>query len=473
MRRGFAKFLAAIIAILFVVTAAAANILYNIDLSLFAADTYKSALTEQQVYKRLPRVLAEQIVFTLDTNPCENNPLLCEGLPPEIQRCYLDALGEERHAQLASGLDPLTAEDYEALDPCLDEYYDLAPPHLVEKFNQTNALAQAPENVRVCVSDSIGLDAYEQLRSRQRRVSAVEAWELIDCFEFNGEDLEHIGRPPTFVDSLKVTDWEMIIGALLPPEAMQVIANKVVDDTLAFLGGESKEISISLVELKRNISGEPGLRATINLLRSKPACTEAESETLQASLRGEADATVICKPGEDILIKMSPDLQAQLNMLAEAIPAQTPLITTLDIEGMEDDPQTADAVSGIHQLRYALLLSPLIPLGLMLLITLLAIRSLRDWLRWWGVPVFFAGLTNLVLAILFSVSIPDFWPVILSQEIPASLSTGLLQLMLDILTSISGKLVGNILLGSILLLSTGLALWIVSGFRKKAQTAES
>lgn len=59
-----AKFIAVILAVLFVITAVAALPLFNIGLHLFSPGVYKRVLDQQGIYERLPAIAAEQL-YTL------------------------------------------------------------------------------------------------------------------------------------------------------------------------------------------------------------------------------------------------------------------------------------------------------------------------------------------------------------------------------------------------------------------------
>src|SRR3990172_12761275 len=56
-----AKFIAFILAVLFVVTAVIALPLFNVGLHLFSPGVYKRALDQQGIYDRLPAIAAEQL----------------------------------------------------------------------------------------------------------------------------------------------------------------------------------------------------------------------------------------------------------------------------------------------------------------------------------------------------------------------------------------------------------------------------
>ncbi len=120
-----AKFIAAICAILFVVTALLALPLFNIGLHLFSPNLYKRALMEQKVYERLPAIAGEQIVYSITYNPCTENP--------ESEACQAEGeSGQEEgespeEGSLPSFLQNLTQKDYEGI------IAELAPPRWLQE----------------------------------------------------------------------------------------------------------------------------------------------------------------------------------------------------------------------------------------------------------------------------------------------------------------------------------------------------
>ncbi|MBU4226371.1 MAG: hypothetical protein KKC71_11210, partial [Chloroflexi bacterium] len=104
----FARFIAAIFAILFVITAVLALLLFNVERQLFNPNLYKRALTEQQIYKHLPGIIGELLTTSMSYNPCAQNPLVCEDISAELRACYTQRLGEERYTALTSGQDQPT-----------------------------------------------------------------------------------------------------------------------------------------------------------------------------------------------------------------------------------------------------------------------------------------------------------------------------------------------------------------------------
>lgn len=86
----FQKILAIIFAVLFVVTAIAALILFNFDRNAFTAETYQKAFTNADFYTQLPAVMAETMVST--TTDQEKLPVVMRGMSIQAWDAYFRTL---------------------------------------------------------------------------------------------------------------------------------------------------------------------------------------------------------------------------------------------------------------------------------------------------------------------------------------------------------------------------------------------
>lgn len=77
--RTAARFVAFLCAVGFVFAATATLLILCVRAAFINPETYKSALSENQIYDRLPGVIAGELVNSAEYDPCEQNPTLCEG----------------------------------------------------------------------------------------------------------------------------------------------------------------------------------------------------------------------------------------------------------------------------------------------------------------------------------------------------------------------------------------------------------
>ena len=136
-----------------------------------------------------------------------------------------------------------------------------------------------------------------------------------------------------------------------------------------------------------------------------------------------------CKPPAELIPMLTPIIQGQMQATAQMIPDQ--LILFMAMPG--NDPRARLQVA-----RLGMRLSPILPLGFLLLMTVVTVRSLKNWLNWWGIPLAITGgltaFLGLVGASIFGAvfqqmlasRIPSFLPALLLDSAHA-LATAMLQ----------------------------------------------
>jgi hypothetical protein len=403
---GLARVLAVLVAVVLVAAAVLALFLTGVERRLTNPATYKAILNGQQVYSRLPRVLAEQIVMQATYNPCASNPLLCENASQEFLDCALDKLGQDRFDLLRGGVQTLTDVEREHLQPCIQNF-------------GANLQEDTP------------------------------------------------GGPPTFLKALGIPEWELIISKLFPPEELRMTVEELLDQFFAFLKENRENVVLNLAPFKSRLTGQSGLDAVIQVLKNQPRCTPESYEQMTASLEGRGMEIVLCSPTNEQLQPLVPLIQRQLFNLADSFPDVRVL---LDAESGENTNQSGPLGTGpresLHSLRLMMRLSPLLPLGLLLLITLLVVRSPRSWLRWWGIPFLISGLAALLTVALTQAINDQLWLAYLAERIPPYISLGAVTLVQDLVRGLMRALLGGMTVSAILLGVLGLGMFIGSLFIK-------
>jgi hypothetical protein len=404
---GVARFLAVLGCFAFVFTALFALVLVSVDGRLLNAGIYKRALASRQVYQRMPRLIAEQLSMPMSFNPCAENPLQCENPTAEFTACAIQALGQERYDLLTSAQDQPSQGELGLLQECAAQYSTVEPP----------------------------------------------------------PDGEPAGGPPAFMQSLSVSDWEAVISALLPPDDLKLLSETVLDQIFAFMDGQRDTVTVPLADLRRRIAGQGGVEAMVALIRAQPPCTDEQLAAMQASLSGGEGETVLCRPPEEELQALMPQIQAQLEMAAAGIPDEATLLTPeFGENSAEPGPFGTGAVGALRGLRLLMRLSPNLALFCLLFISLFAVRTARGWLRWWGTPFTLAGSIAAAIAIASAASFEEVWLGLLADRIPSYLTLGTAALLHDLLQAIFGAFMAGIRNGGLLLALLGLVMWVGSFF---------
>jgi len=221
---------------------------------------------------------------------------------------------------------------------------------------------------------------------------------------------------------------------------------------------------VTMSRLKSRIAGQDGLQALLQIIRAQPACNNQEIADIEALLAGQGSQANLCRPPDDLLSRLTPVLEGQLQQLAAAIPDQNVIMSYQSFRANTDAAAGENLASGFRLARLSMRLSADLPLLFLLFTTLLVVRNPRTWMRWWGVPAFFAGLIAVAFAAVLAAAFEKIWIDLIIVSLPPYLSLGLVELGRDIVSSIIHSLLEGVVLGGILLGLLGLGAWIGSYF---------
>jgi len=403
---GIARCIAAVCSIVFVLTATAVILVSNIKPHFLNAATYLNALAVQQVYTRLPQIIVEQVLASINYDPCQADPLTCAGESPEFISCARAALGEMRFTTLSAEAVRLTQVDKHNLQVCLDQYGS-------------------------------------GLRSQP-----------------GGQNMT--GALAPILRTLDGTNLENVLSQLMPADELQTVTEDTLNQVLAYVNGRQETAAISLVPLKQHISGPAGVESLLGIIRAQPPCTLQQTEEMAAGLLASPPGVVLCNPSEPMLKLLGGIIQYQLGALAGGIPDQIVILSPTT--GENPELPGGGLIGTIRLVQLILRFAPILPLFFLLLITLLVIRSPKSWLRWWGIPFFITGLLAFGLAVCMSILFEQAWQGLLVTHLPPVLSDGLVTLAHDLLRAILQPYLAGVYLGACLLGLPGLGMWIGSVF---------
>ena len=195
-----------------------------------------------------------------------------------------------------------------------------------------------------------------------------------------------------FLRALAPEDWQNTITMLLPPEELKATADNALDATFDYLNGRSSSAALSLIPLKTQLAGPSGMNVVLQILSLQPACTAEQLTQMALGLLGGQIA--LCNPPPEAVNLMTPFLQSQLQTMTTVIPNEVTFIPGT-LSGTPQDPRLQ-----LNRVRFVIKLTPLVPVLLLLAVTVFAVRSLRDWLTWWGWPFMIAGVSCVLIGLL-------------------------------------------------------------------------
>src|SRR5689334_20215004 len=198
-----------------------------------------------------------------------------------------------------------------------------------------------------------------------------------------------------FLKELSAEDWQSTIAALLPAEEMRALANSALDSTFDYINGKTNSAVISLLPIKSQLVGPSGVNVIKQFLKTQPDCTIDQLTQMGLGFLGGNIA--LCNPPEQALSLVEPLIQSQLQTITTAFPDQITIISS-----NTDSRNASDPRYKLHILRSAIHFSPFVVILLLLATALLAVRSLRDFLLWWGVPFLTVGAITILIGLVGS-----------------------------------------------------------------------
>jgi hypothetical protein len=262
---------------------------------------------------------------------------------------------------------------------------------------------------------------------------------------------------PTFIKTLTLTDWEAAVSSMLPPEELKAVTDDALDSVFDYINRRADSVNISLIPLKSRLIGPSGVELVKQVLRVQPACTTEQLQAIAFGFLSGGDI-ILCSPPEDVLTLLTPIIESQIQVLTVAVPDEVTLISSV-LSGTPGDPRVR-----LNNVRLLMLISPLLPAAFLLGITIFAVRSLKDWLMWWGWPVFITGASALIVALLGSPTIgfivSRFMQIQAANLIPPSL----LAIMQETASSVTREILQPVTLEGLILAVIGLTMAIAAVF---------
>ena len=175
---------------------------------------------------------------------------------------------------------------------------------------------------------------------------------------------------PVVMRGMSQQAWEAFFREMLPQETLKVMGDDVLNSTFAYLNLQTDSVQLSLIPLKASMVGEAGVKAVYALLDTQPDCTFEQIAQMTFNLLTNSEMQ-FCKPPAELASMLSPVIQGQMQVATLAVPDQITLLSA----PLENDPRVK-----LQTARMVMRLSPILPLGFLLLMTIFTVNSLKSWL---------------------------------------------------------------------------------------------
>jgi len=371
------RLLAVILCLLFVFTIVIVLLLVNADSMLLSPTVYQNALARERIYDRLPTLAAEQI--------------------------YMEMHPAGEGVTWASGGNPLQYAGPEA---------------------------------QACVQTALGEQTYRDILGGIRPPTQAEIDTMAECGV--GAQASGAGGAPQFFKTLSEDQWASILRTLLPPEWLKSQVESVLVQGFKILEkpGAPLSLTIDMREFKSRLTGPPGTDAVLQIIQALPSCPPGYSPDAN-----NPSQLLDCRPPDSDMAQLKTQISKALGDATADIPDQLDILKQLrDSGGL--NVEALGLPIGPRQLlqigRWVVRLSPILCVAILLIVTLLVVRSWKGFLRWWGYPILIAGIAVLLTAIVLWIGL-DLLISLGRENLPASVSTSVFDTMAGILVYITHR----------------------------------
>jgi hypothetical protein len=261
---------------------------------------------------------------------------------------------------------------------------------------------------------------------------------------------------PVYLLLLNQQEWESILTGLINPAWLQAQMENILDQFFDILLDSpdplNTPITISILELKKRLAGGEGVQAFDQILKAQPDCSfDQVMGLLQLGLGMETQIdTLLCKPPDNVISELNPLVEALLTNGVAYVPDEISFtlpaaMLQSSTAGNPQEISPGELPEYIQTLRFTNKLiswTPVLPIIFLLLVTVFAVRSIRDFLLWWGGTFLAVGGTSLILLLILyftmDLSLGYFLPVPLRVfRLPSLLmQIGLIELSQELVNGI-------------------------------------
>ena len=266
-----------------------------------------------------------------------------------------------------------------------------------------------------------------------------------------------------YLKPLTVENWQATITSLLPPDEIKTLTDDAFDSVFNYLNGNADSAVISLLPFKRHLAGPAGMEVVKQILRAQPDCTAQQLLQLGLGLLGGDIG--LCTPPKELIGLLSPLIESQLQMMTLAIPDEVTLIS-----GAQNN-STADPRINLDRARALMKVTPFFPLAFLFGISIFAIRSLMDWLKWWGYPFFVTGALSSLMALIGASAFGLIVQRMLQNQGAGLMPPILFSTLQEIVSAVTSQILKPVVIEGMVLGILGLGMIVVAMYLAKKESS--
>jgi hypothetical protein len=259
-----------------------------------------------------------------------------------------------------------------------------------------------------------------------------------------------------FLNTVKVEDWQNIISFLLPPEDLKALSDNALDSTFDYLNRKTDTATVSLLPVKSRLVGESGMNVVLQILHLQPECTVEQLTQMALGFLGGQIA--LCNPPPEAIQLMTPLIQSQLQGLVSVFPNEVIFISD-PRSGTPDDPRLK-----LSTVRSVITFTPILPALFLFGIVVFAVRSLKEWLVWWGWPLMMTGLISVLIALVGSPLVGGILQLLIRTQVSILIPPVLGASIAETASAVAREILSPVVIEGIILAIVGLGFVIVSLF---------
>lgn len=290
-----------------------------------------------------------------------------------------------------------------------------------------------------------------------------------------GEALTGVDEPDIvlLLSFLDRDDWRAIKQQVLTDEFLANLVSVTVDGIYRWIDTDERtpQITWDLRPFIERVNGQPGTNVIVIAYDNLPDCTEAQIQDFLTRLSAAPPNTEVlynlCKFPAPWQEDQFSDYQNALFKVVENIPNEFSLTNDRPAPSSSEDAGPAALKRQLRLIRFTAQWAWLVPLGLVLLLAALIVRSQQTLGKWVGIPLLLGGGLTLLVAL----ALPPLLIGVLASGPLSETPPIIAQELSRIISRISGEIFRPMTLQASLIGVLGLALLIVGLIKGKGAPA--